>query len=268
VASRTQQPVYSVAQLEQLWTGAGGDPSAAPLMAAIALSESGGNPWALNNDPATGDYSVGLWQINYYGGLLDSRTARYGSPSQLRSDPQAQAKAAVDLYAGGRGLSNWQTDAAYSAYQARGQQGVSDYLASRGGSPFPPTSPITGAPVAGSAPARPGVNQSGGGGSSFWGSALGGFEQAAGEVVGGPVGGLAGGIFGASGSAAKAAEDLITDPVAFLKAAAWLVNPLTWLRAVEAIVGIGLCLVGIGVVVKVDRAVDAAGLAGAVAAVK
>lgn len=99
----------SFAQIEQLWEKAGGSPSLAPTMAAIALAESGGNPQALNNNPSTGDYSVGLWQINYYGNLLSSRTQRYGPPSLLQSNPLANAKAAVDLAQGGNGLGNWTT---------------------------------------------------------------------------------------------------------------------------------------------------------------
>ena len=89
----------------------------APVMAAIALAESGGNPRALNNNPATGDYSVGLWQINYFGNLAPSRTQRYGSPQQV-TDPIANAKAAVDLAQNGFGLGNWSTfkNGAYRQY--------------------------------------------------------------------------------------------------------------------------------------------------------
>jgi hypothetical protein len=99
----------SFQQLEQLWVKAGGAARLAPTMAAIALAESGGNTTSLNDNPSTGDYSVGLWQINYYGSMLGPRTARYGSPIDLRNDPLANAKAAVDLAANGAGLENWST---------------------------------------------------------------------------------------------------------------------------------------------------------------
>lgn len=97
-------------QIEQLWTSNGGSPTLAPVMAAIALAESGGRTDAVNNNPGTGDYSVGLFQINYYGGLLQSRSSRFGTPQQLAADPNAQARAAITL-AGptGAGLSNWTT---------------------------------------------------------------------------------------------------------------------------------------------------------------
>lgn len=124
-ASRT----LSFQQIESVWEQAGGSPQAAPLMAGIAESESGGNPTALNNNPATGDYSVGLWQINYFGNLAGPRTARYGTPAQVM-DPLANAKAAVNLYAGGSGLSNWAGDHAYALYQ---QGGIGAVIAQYGG---------------------------------------------------------------------------------------------------------------------------------------
>ena len=99
-------------QIEQLWVGNGGNPALAPQMAGIALAESGGNTTSLNDDPNTGDYSVGLWQINYFNGMLNSRTAAYGAPSVLQADPNAQAKAAIDL-AGSNGqgvFQNWRGD--------------------------------------------------------------------------------------------------------------------------------------------------------------
>lgn len=83
------------------------------VMTAIAGRESTWNPTALNNNANTNDYSVGLFQINYFGSLLDSRTKQYGSPAQLQSDPQAQANAAYNLAGGNSlsGLGNWNLSA-------------------------------------------------------------------------------------------------------------------------------------------------------------
>ena len=90
------------------------------VMTAIAGRESTWNPAALNNNPNTGDYSVGLFQINYFGDLLQSRTQQYGSPAQLQSSPDAQARAAYNLAGGNSlsGLSNWALAASPAAGQA------------------------------------------------------------------------------------------------------------------------------------------------------
>lgn len=111
----------SFSQIESLWINNGGSPGWAPLMAGIAIAESGGNTLALNNNPNTGDYSVGLWQINYFGSLLGPRSAEFGNPSQLQNSPNAQAKAAVSLFgSNGAGIGNWKGDPAYNAWVAAG----------------------------------------------------------------------------------------------------------------------------------------------------
>ena len=90
------------------------------VMTAIAGRESTWNPSSLNNNPNTSDYSVGLFQINYFGDLLQSRTQQYGSPAQLQSSPDAQARAAYNLAGGNSlsGLSNWALAASPAAGQA------------------------------------------------------------------------------------------------------------------------------------------------------
>src|SRR5437588_6657990 len=98
----------SYAQIEGLWVQAGGDPKLASLMAAIAMAESGGHPFEINDDAGTGDYSVGLWQVNYFDGLAQSRTAAFGSPESLRRDPLAQSRAAISILKS-QGLSAWTT---------------------------------------------------------------------------------------------------------------------------------------------------------------
>ena len=108
-------------EIQKLWVQNGGDPRWAPLMAGIAIGESGGNPQALNPNAGTGDYSVGLWQINYYGNLRESRTARYGSPEQLAADANRQAKAAIDLFGqNGAGIGNWTNDSTWNAWMRAG----------------------------------------------------------------------------------------------------------------------------------------------------
>jgi hypothetical protein len=98
-------------------------------MAGIAIAESGGDTMALNANPQTKDYSVGLWQINYYGPLGPSRTARFGSPDQLSIHPTKQAQAAISLagkngagissaWGGGGNLTN--ADPVYREWAAAG----------------------------------------------------------------------------------------------------------------------------------------------------
>jgi hypothetical protein len=114
------------AQLEQLWIQAGGDASKAATAAAIALAESSGNPTALNNNPATGDYSVGPWQINYFGSLLGPRTRSYGSPASLLASPLADARAAVSISHNGQDFSPWTTytSGAYGLYLNQNASGA------------------------------------------------------------------------------------------------------------------------------------------------
>jgi hypothetical protein len=113
-------PTLSFDQIQSLWIQNGGNAAWAPLAAAIAIAESGGNTVALNNTPATGDYSVGLWQINYFGNLLTGRTQQFGSPIALQSDPNAQAKAAIALSGNGANWGPWKGDAAIKAWQGAG----------------------------------------------------------------------------------------------------------------------------------------------------
>ena len=100
---------YGNSDIQQLWVANGGDPQQAATAAAIALAESGGDSAALNNTPSTGDYSVGLWQVNYYNGLFSSRSAAYGSPAALLIDPNAQARAAISISSNGTNWSPWST---------------------------------------------------------------------------------------------------------------------------------------------------------------
>jgi len=86
--------LYTYAQLEGLWINAGGSSTLAPIMAAIALAESGGCSTAQNPSGATG-----LWQIL---GAVDP------SDQANLTDPAVNAKEAVLKYQS-QGLDAWQT---------------------------------------------------------------------------------------------------------------------------------------------------------------
>jgi len=108
----------SPSDVASLWVHNGGDPSAAQTATAIVFSSENpaGNAGLVDDTASTGDYSVGLWQINYYGDLMAQRTAQFGSPAALAADPNLQAKAAIALSGNGTNWAAWGPDFGYSGY--------------------------------------------------------------------------------------------------------------------------------------------------------
>jgi hypothetical protein len=94
---------YSYSELETLWDDAGGSKALAPLMAAIAMAESGGNSDAKNPSGATG-----VWQIL---GAVNP------ADQDKLTDPAVNAKEAVLKY-NSQGLTAWTTytSGAYKKY--------------------------------------------------------------------------------------------------------------------------------------------------------
>lgn len=85
---------FGLTDIENLWTQLGGDPAKAPLAAAIALGESGGDPNAFNpKDPHGG--SFGLFQINGVHG------------DQATFDPIANVLAAISISQNGQNFNPW-----------------------------------------------------------------------------------------------------------------------------------------------------------------
>lgn len=114
------QASYSYAQLEGLWINAGGPAAVAPVAAAIAEAESGGNPLAAYPSttvaPGAGSNTdaTGLWQIL---GVPAGFT-----PAQL-TDPAANAQMAVAKYQqAGNSFTPWETytNGAYTAFLSSG----------------------------------------------------------------------------------------------------------------------------------------------------
>lgn len=91
---------YSYAQLESLWEQAGGSTALAPVMAAIAMAESGGNPAAVNSSTD----ATGLWQIN----LSAGNGAYVPGGGANATNPLDNAKAAVAIEKE-QGLGAWTT---------------------------------------------------------------------------------------------------------------------------------------------------------------
>jgi hypothetical protein len=107
-------------QVYQWFVNEGYSSNTAAVFAAIATAESGLDYRVINDTPATGDYSVGLFQINYYASLYGSRTAAFGTPEQLIDGGLSrQAYAALQLWLGrGQTWGDWSTynNGAYRAY--------------------------------------------------------------------------------------------------------------------------------------------------------
>lgn len=96
-------------QLQQLWVQNGGNVAYAPLMAAIGLAESGGNPTSLNPTDNNGKQSsFGIWQIS---------NGTHNPPSPNWSDPNVNAQLAVQKF-NSQGLGAWgtYTSGAYRKY--------------------------------------------------------------------------------------------------------------------------------------------------------
>lgn len=87
---------YNYAQLKALWIKNGGKAGAAGYAAAIALAESGGDPNATHVN-ADGSVDHGLWQINSVHGALSTL------------DPNANARAAVEISGNGSNFKPWTT---------------------------------------------------------------------------------------------------------------------------------------------------------------
>lgn len=114
-------------------TGVTPDPN---VMGAIAIAESGGDAAVINDTPSTEDYSVGLWQINYYDGLYSGRAAAYGTPQQLvQGGIAAQARAMVGIWRGqGYGAWSTYTNGAYRKYLGAGPVSSSEPTIQEGAS--------------------------------------------------------------------------------------------------------------------------------------
>ena len=78
-----------------------------PTFIAISQAESGLNPRALNPDTSTGDYSLGLFQINMLGKMGDERRRQFGlKANEELYDPRTNVRAAKAIY-DSQGLGAW-----------------------------------------------------------------------------------------------------------------------------------------------------------------
>lgn len=110
---------YSYAQLEGFWINAGGNPAVAPIMAAIAYPESGGDNVKQQGQPY-GTTGWGIWQIT-----PGNSEPQCGTDGQLLN-PAVNACAAVAKY-NSQGLGAWTTYTS-GAYRSHLQSGVNPDL--------------------------------------------------------------------------------------------------------------------------------------------
>jgi murein DD-endopeptidase MepM/ murein hydrolase activator NlpD len=99
----------SNSELLSVLSGAGFSGSSLETAFRVARAESGGRPGALNPNAKTGDYSLGLFQVNMIGNLGKARNAKYlkeyagigyTGPESLY-DPAVNARIAYDISKGG-----------------------------------------------------------------------------------------------------------------------------------------------------------------------
>jgi len=96
---------YTYTDLKNLWVSAGGNAASAPMAAAIAMAESGGDPNATNHN-TNGSTDRGLWQINSVHG------------SQSTYNVADNVKAAIAISNNGSSWAPWSTfiNGAYRQY--------------------------------------------------------------------------------------------------------------------------------------------------------
>lgn len=92
---------YSNAQVRQLWTANGGDPSKAAVAACIAMHESSGVASVTSSNP-DGGTNVGLWQ-------LDTKGKGAGHTVAQLQNPNTNARLAVIGSSNGTDWSAWST---------------------------------------------------------------------------------------------------------------------------------------------------------------
>jgi hypothetical protein len=208
---------YTYGQLETLWINAGGPKAVAPLMAAIALAESSGDPGALNQTDNGGTQtSVGLWQVS-------SGTHQYPS---AWATPQGNAAEAVAKYKS-QGLGAWgtYTSGAYQQYY-------------KGGTP------------ASALPQGGGTQQATLDSAPGWltpveiASGPFGILNAVGSEIVGTITGGAGSAQSLEGIW-KSADTFVKEIDAMLKGVEWLFVPSHWVRIIAFLFGAGTGISGL-----------------------
>lgn len=125
----------TTSEIEQAWISGGGPKALAPIMAAIAMAESSGNPSSIQQGVPYGSQGWGLWQIT-----PGDSEPQVGS-NQALLNPVTNARAAVAKY-NSQGLGAWTTytSGAYKRYMGGASTTGSMQQSLAGGSGTPSTS--------------------------------------------------------------------------------------------------------------------------------
>ena len=125
----------TTSEIEQAWISGGGPKALAPIMAAIAMAESSGNPSSIQQGVPYGSQGWGLWQIT-----PGDSEPQVGS-NQALLNPVTNARAAVAKY-NSQGLQAWTTytSGAYKRYMGGTSTTGSMQQSLAGGSGTPSTS--------------------------------------------------------------------------------------------------------------------------------
>jgi hypothetical protein len=108
LAEYRQQTKLSATELANLLTLVGFEGNAHKIAFGLAMRESTGQPGVLNDNPRTGDYSYGLFQINMIGSLGEARRAKYGlSSNDDLFDPVRNARIAYKMSNSGTDFGAW-----------------------------------------------------------------------------------------------------------------------------------------------------------------
>ena len=147
----TQSDVYKLL----LANGVPSDVAANLALISAKGEDPSGNISALNNNPRTGDYSIGLFQENFLGQMGVDRVRKYApmfglNPNMsvaafvkwLGQHPSAQAKIAYDIYSGS-GYGAWTTAAGLGISDQGSPYGTPPpFTTNTGGTPKPPKPPV------------------------------------------------------------------------------------------------------------------------------
>lgn len=232
----TARPRGQHTTLADLWVQAGGARNLAPIMAAIALAESGGRVDAVSPQNTNGTYDYGLWQINSSHSQFDQ--------ARLTSDPLYNARAAVAIEKS-QGLTAWSTynSGAFRSFMGQGRSTSATFGRTRPGGD---TSGPDGLDTLFADYFAEGGTSSSGNAEDV--SFFGGLFNLHPHLFGSPVLPQADPL-----KSYRDAKNAITDTVKFLQLLGWIIQPKHILQAVEFLTGLTIMGMGIHTLIEMHK---------------